>query len=74
MRQYRSKQKKNLQKILQNNEFTEKILTKAKQSLTKDFMPISDMRASKEYRIEIAKNLLTKCFAEIQNKKTIGIN
>ena len=68
------KRAKYCEKILQNNEFTEKILTKAKQSLTKDFMPISDMRASKEYRIEIAKNLLTKCFAEIQNKKTIGIN
>jgi xanthine dehydrogenase small subunit len=68
------KRAKYCEKILQNNEFTEKILTKAKQSLTKDFMPISDMRASKEYRIAIAKNLLTKCFAEIQNKKTIGIN
>jgi len=68
------KRAKYCEKILQNNEFTEKILIKAKQSLTKDFMPISDMRASKEYRIEIAKNLLTKCFAEIQNKKTIGIN
>ena len=68
------KRAKYCEKILQNNEFTEKILTKARQSLTKDFMPISDMRASKEYRIEIAKNLLTKCFAEIQNKKIIGVN
>jgi xanthine dehydrogenase iron-sulfur cluster and FAD-binding subunit A len=27
------------------------------------------MRASKEYRLEVAKNLLIKCFVEINTKK-----
>jgi len=32
------------------------------------------MRASKQYRLEIAKNLLLKCFFEIKNKKILRIN
>ena len=41
----------------------------AKDYLEKDFTPIGDMRASKEYRLEVAKNLLIKCFVEINTKK-----
>jgi len=32
------------------------------------------MRASKNYRMEIAKNLLLKCFTEIKNNKSIRLN
>ena len=39
-----------------------------------DFSPIDDMRASKDYRVEIAKNLLTKCFAEIKKNKLIRLS
>ena len=67
------KRAKYCEKTLENKEFSNKILDKAKESLLKDFAPISDMRASKEYRIEIAKNLLTKVFAEIQNKNQIEL-
>ena len=67
------KRAKYCEKTLENKEFSNKILDKAKESLMKDFSPISDMRASKEYRIEIAKNLLTKVFAEIQNKNQIEL-
>ena len=67
------KRAKYCEKTLENKEFSNKILDKAKESLLKDFSPISDMRASKEYRIEIAKNLLTKVFAEIQNKNQIEL-
>ena len=52
----------------------EKIIYNAKKALEKDFKPISDMRASRSYRMEVAKNLLEKCFAEIKQKKLIGIN
>ena len=31
------------------------------------------MRASGLYRMEIAKNLLEKCFVEISEKKMIGV-
>ena len=58
---------------LKNKEFSNEILDKAKESLFKDFAPISDMRASREYRIEIAKNLLAKCFDEIKNKKNLRL-
>ena len=51
-----------------------KIIYNAKKALEKDFKPISDMRASRSYRMEVAKNLLEKCFAEIKQKKLIGIN
>ena len=62
------------EKILLNSLFTEEIIDKAKKALEKDFNPISDMRASRLYRIEVAKNLLEKCCVEIKQKKIIGIN
>ena len=44
-----------------------------KKKLEKDFNPISDMRASGSYRMEVAKNLLEKFYAEIKGKKLIGV-
>ena len=52
---------------------SEESFEKAKKKLEKDFNPISDMRASGRYRMEVAKNLLEKCCAEIKQKKLIGI-
>ena len=57
-----------------NSSFSEDTILKAQKSLEKDFQPIDDMRASKDYRVEIAKNLLTKCFAEIKKNKLIRLN
>ncbi|KJZ18824.1 xanthine dehydrogenase small subunit [Loktanella sp. S4079] len=37
---------------------------------TEDFTPLSDMRASASYRIEIAQNLLRRYFAEIMGQST----
>ena len=62
------------EKILLNSDFSEEIILKAQICLEKDFQPIDDMRASKNYRMEIAKNLLLKCFAEIKNNKLIRLN
>ena len=64
----------NCEKILQNSDLTKNVLTQARESLKKDFKPISDMRASDNYRMEVAKNLISKCFFEIQNKKLIRLN
>ena len=36
--------------------------------------PLDDMRASSNYRLAEAKNLLLKAFYEIKNKQTIRIN
>ena len=62
------------EKILSNSLVTEEIIHKAKKALEKDFKPISDMRASGLYRMEVAKNLLEKCCVEIKHKKLIGIS
>ena len=62
------------EKMLLNSDFSEDIILKAQKSLERDFQPIDDMRASKDYRVEIAKNLLTKCFAEIKKNKLIRLN
>jgi xanthine dehydrogenase small subunit len=62
------------EKMLLNSNFSEDIILKAQKSLEKDFQPINDMRASKNYRMEIAKNLLMKCFTEIKKNKLIRLN
>ena len=61
------------EKALLNSFITKEAIEKAKNALEKDFIPISDMRASEKYRKIIAKNLLEKCFLEINEKKLIGI-
>ena len=61
------------EKVLSKSLINEETIIKAKQALEKDFKPISDMRASGLYRMEVAKNLLEKCFIEIKKKKLIGV-
>ena len=68
------KRAKNTEKILINSIFSEKIFIKAIKNLEKDYKPIDDMRASKSYRMEVAKNLLMKCFLEVKNKKILRLN
>ena len=63
-----------VEKILKNSILSYKIINEAKKSLEKDFRPITDTRASEKYRMEVAKNLLEKCFLEIKQKKLIRIN
>ena len=64
----------NCEKILLNSFLSNKTINKAKKFLEKDFKPITDARASNKYRMEVAKNLLEKCFLEIKQKKLIRIN
>ena len=61
------------EKIFSNSSVTDEIINKAKKALEKDFKPISDMRASGLYRMEVAKNLLEKFCSEIKQKKLIGV-
>ena len=61
------------EKILLNSLVSDEVVGKAKQALEKDFKPISDMRASRVYRMEVAKNLLEKFCTEIKQKKLIGV-
>jgi len=64
----------NCEKTLINTNISDENIEKAKKILEKDFKPISDMRASKNYRMEIAKNLLMKCFVEIKDNKLLRLN
>ena len=64
----------NCEKTLINSNLSEEIFEKAKKNLEKDFSPINDTRATKDYRMEVAKNLLMKCFIEIKKKKLVRIN
>ena len=63
-----------IEKILDNSIFSKELFLKAQNLIKDDFSPIDDMRASRKYRIEIAKNLLMKFFYEISTKKNIRIN
>ena len=61
------------EKILLKSLMTDELIHKAKDAIEKDFQPINDMRASGSYRMQVAKNLLEKCFVEIKEKKLIGV-
>ena len=67
------KRAKYCERVLLNSPITEQIIEKAKEALDLDFKPISDMRASRKYRLIVAKNLLKKCFLELTHKKLIRI-
>ena len=64
----------NCEKVLVNSNISYKTIGKAKKLLEKDFKPITDTRATQNYRMEVAKNLLEKCFSEVKQKKNIRIN
>lgn len=53
-----------VENTLQGHHWDEEHLHKARQALEKDFTPLSDVRASQWYRMEVAKNLLTRFYAE----------
>ena len=68
------KRAKKCEKILKNKNLSIESFLNAGDNLEKDFSPISDMRATKNYRMEVAKNLFIKCFYEIKNKKLLRVN
>ncbi len=68
------KRAKICEKSLKNKHLSIDVFLKARNYLEKDFNPIDDMRASKNYRLEVAKNLLIKCFHEIKSKKLLRVN
>ena len=63
-----------IEKDLINSEFSENTFSRAANLIDKDFSPLDDMRASRNYRLTVAKNLLLKAFYEIKDKKNIRIH
>lgn len=54
-----------LENALRGRELTADTILKAQQAIEKDFQPISDARASAEYRLQVSKNLLQRLAIEI---------
>ena len=53
---------------LSGKPFTLDTFTQAAECIGEDYQPISDVRASDTYRIQVTKNLLTKAFIEMNQK------
>ena len=62
-----------IEKKLIDSEFSESTFTKVVSFIDKDFSPLDDMRASRNYRLSVAKNLLLKAFYEIKDNRNIRI-
>ncbi len=58
------------EQALRGKRWTRETVDLAARALQRDFAPISDMRASSEYRMLVAKNLLVKFFIETSAPKT----
>ena len=58
----------NCEKKLINQSFNQQTVDNAKAALRNDFTPMSDVRASKDYRMLVAQNLIEKCFIEWQQR------
>ena len=54
-----------VEKVLNNRAFDEGAAIDAIAALTKDFSPISDARASADYRQTVAGNLLKRCWLQV---------
>jgi len=54
------------EKILEGKAWSEANVRGAMKALSSDFEPISDMRASKNYRMQVAQNLILKAWLEDQ--------
>jgi xanthine dehydrogenase small subunit len=55
----------NCERALIGSDWNAAAIARASQSLAKDFQPITDMRASQEYRLRVARNLLQRLHADL---------
>ncbi len=60
-----SKRAKHCEQALIGKIANESTIIEAMKALEQDFTPMSDVRASSDYRMMVAKNLIRKCFAEV---------
>lgn len=57
----------NTEAKLLNQPWSKATIESAMNTLEQDFSPLSDIRASASYRMQVARNLLLKCFTEINS-------
>jgi xanthine dehydrogenase small subunit len=53
--------------------FTKETVAQAKIALATDFQPMTDVRASDQYRMTVAQNLIEKCYVELQSTFTSNV-
>ena len=58
------------QKFLKDKEFNLSNLNKSRKFIEDDFKPLTDMRASKQYRKLVSKNLIERFFIEVKTNKS----
>ena len=68
------KRASSIERALINATFTEDTFLKVQKLITRDFSPIDDMRASKNYREDVAKNLIMKFYYEVSLKKNLRVS
>jgi len=61
---------KNTEKALLGKAWNEASLEIARQKLHEDFSPLSDVRASSDYRLKVAQNLITRFFLQSQTENS----
>jgi len=60
-----------LEQALLNQPVSMAAFEKAAQVLAQDFAPMSDVRATSEYRMQVAQNLIQKCAFELSNPNSV---
>ncbi|KAB7896810.1 xanthine dehydrogenase small subunit [Rouxiella sp. S1S-2] len=66
-----AKRAEHCEKLLIGQPWQAATVERACQALTHDYQPISDFRASQEYRMQVAKNLLRRCLIETTSTDTL---
>jgi xanthine dehydrogenase small subunit len=61
----------NLEQALLNKEVSMEVFEQAAQVLDQDFAPMTDVRATSEYRMQVAQNLIQKCAFELSNPNSV---
>jgi xanthine dehydrogenase small subunit len=64
----------NAEAALRGKDWTEASVEAAAEALAKDFEPISDMRASAAYRLEVSRNLLRRFWLETRPDNPLSAN
>lgn len=67
----RPKAAAHLEQALINQEVSMAVFEKAAQALEQDFVPMTDVRATSSYRMQVAKNLIQKCAFELSNPHSV---
>ena len=67
------KRARGCEQALSGAEWNARTIARAAQALARDFQPITDMRASADYRARVAANLLTRLHAEASGQRQTSV-